>query len=380
MAAYVGNWHYPTEILFGAGRVQELSHVCQQFGIERPLFVTDPGLRKMDFVQHAFDQTRKNKIKAEIFSDIKSNPTGANITAGVAAYRQDQCDAVIGIGGGSALDAAKAIALMVGQSRPLWDFEDVGDHYLRANAGAIARVIAIPTTAGTGSEVGRASVIVDEASYNKKIIFHPLMQPRLVIADPELTLGLPPELTAATGMDALAHNLEAFCSPLYHPMADGIALEGMRLIKENLITAVQHGGHLPARTHMLAAAMMGATAFQKGLGAIHSLSHPVGGRYDKHHGLLNAIFMSPVLVFNRPVIEDKLQQLANYLQLPSVDALLDWVRNLSLAIKIPKSLQDIGVGLEEADLIAELAYQDPSTATNPRELSVAALREIFVKA
>lgn len=379
---FQANWNYPTQMRFGAGRIKELPEVCQSLNIKKPLLVTDPGLAELSMTQYVVQNNIQKKIATTVFCDIKSNPTGENVAQGVKAYHEGQHDGVIAMGGGSALDTGKTIAFMVGQTRSIWDFEDVGDNYLRASEAGIAKIIAIPTTAGTGSEAGRAAVIVDLEAHSKKLIFHPKLMPSVVISDPELTLSLPENLTAATGMDALAHNMEAYFSPGFHPMADGIALEGMRLIKENLITAVTEGKNLEARTMMLAAATMGAAAFQKGLGVIHSLSHPVGALYDAHHGLLNAIFMPYALTFNRDYIEDKCVALASHLQLPNpgFQAIYDWVIDLCHSINIPLSLQAIGVDASRADEVATLAMQDPSTPGNPRPLTHADMKAIFINA
>ncbi|MGE0726094.1 MAG: iron-containing alcohol dehydrogenase, partial [Alphaproteobacteria bacterium] len=309
------NWSYPTAIRFGAGRIAEIADACKAAGIARPLVVTDPGLAKLPMLADIVARLAAGGVPAAVFSAIKPNPEGRNIADGIAAYKAGGHDGVVAVGGGSALDAGKAIAFQAGQSRPIWDFEDIGDWWTRANAAAIAPVVAVPTTAGTGSEVGRAAVVTDEASRTKKIIFHPKMLPVVVIADPTLTTGLPATVTAWTGMDALAHNLEAYCSPFHHPMGAGIALEGMRLVKEWLPRAVADGSDLEARAHMMAAASMGAVAFQKGLGAIHALSHPVGAIYDSHHGLTNAVFMPYVVAFNRGAVADKLARAAAYLGL-----------------------------------------------------------------
>ena len=306
-----------------------------------------------------------------MFSNIKGNPTEQNVADGVHAYRAGNFDGVIAFGGGSALDAAKAVALMVGQNRPLWDFEDIGDNYLRVNVAGMVPVVAVPTTAGTGSEVGRASVITDDQAHVKRIIFHARMLPAAVILDPELTVGLPPRLTAATGMDALSHNLEAYCSPFYHPMASGIALEGIRLVKEWLPAAVQDGRNLDARLQMLVASSMGATAFQRGLGAMHALAHPLGALYDAHHGTLNAILMPYVLQANRAAIDERITSLARYLDLPqpSFSAFLDWVLALREKIGIPPALAAIGIDDAQAELIARMAVVDGSAATNPIQFS-----------
>ncbi len=376
------NWNYPTSVRFGPGRISELPAVCKELGMKRPLLVTDPGLRKLPMLASALASLRHAGLGDAVFSDIRANPVGKNVDDGVAFYKAGNCDGIIAFGGGSALDVGKTVALMVGQTRPLWDFEDREDWYTRVNVAGMAQTIAVPTTAGTGSEVGRASVILDEGTHVKKIIFHPKMQPAVVISDPELSVGLPARLTAATGMDALAHCLEAYCAPGFHPMADGIALEGMRLVKEWLPIAVKDGGNVVARAHMLAAASMGATAFQKGLGAIHSLSHPVGAIYDAHHGETNGVVMPYVLVFNRPAIEDKLTRLARYLGLPNpgFQAVLDWVIALRKDIGIPNTLTDLGVKESDLDMLTPMAVDDPSTGGNPRPAGNAEMRRMYIKA
>jgi alcohol dehydrogenase class IV len=361
------NWNYPTAIKVGAGRIRELPDLCLSLGMKNALLITDPGLAPLPIVQQAVLGCQSDGLGCAVFSNIKGNPTEQNVADGVHAYRAGNFDGVIAFGGGSALDAAKAVALMVGQNRPLWDFEDVGDNYLRVNVAGMAPVVAVPTTAGTGSEVGRASVITDDQAHVKRIIFHARMLPAAVILDPELTVGLPPRLTAATGMDALSHNLEAYCSPFYHPMASGIALEGIRLVKEWLPAAVQDGRNLDARLQMLVASSMGATAFQRGLGAMHALAHPLGALYDAHHGTLNAILMPYVLQANRAVIDERITSLARYLDLPqpSFSAFLDWVLALREKIGIPPALAAIGIDDAQAELIARMAVVDGSAATNP---------------
>ncbi|MGH8676898.1 MAG: iron-containing alcohol dehydrogenase [Burkholderiales bacterium] len=376
------NWNYPTSVRFGPGRIAELPAVCKELGMKRPLLVTDPGLRKLPMIDSALAKLTAAGLGESIFSEIQANPVGRNVADGVACYRQHQCDGVIAFGGGSALDVGKTIALMVGQTRPIWDFEDREDWYTRVNVAGMAQSIAVPTTAGTGSEVGRASVILDEATHVKKIIFHPKMLPAVVISDPELTIGLPPRITAATGMDALAHNLEAYCAAGFHPLADGIAIEAMRLIKEWLPVAVKDGKNVAARAYMLAAASMGATAFQKGLGAIHSLSHPVGAIYNSHHGETNGVVMPYVLMFNRPAIEDRLTRLARYLGLsnPGFQSVLDWVLALRKEIGIPHTLAELGVKESDLDRLTPMAVDDPSTGGNPRAAGHAEMRRMFVNA
>ena len=374
-----GNWSYPTQVRFGPGRIAELARACRSLGMSRPLLVTDPGLAKLPMIRDALAANEAAGLPSGLFSDVKANPVGRNVEDGQAAFRAGGHDGVIAWGGGSALDAAKTIAFMAGQTRPMWDFEDRGDNWKAADPEGIAPIVAVPTTAGTGSEVGRAGVILDESDHTKKIIFHPKMLPGIVISDPELTVGLPPHITAATGMDALAHCLEAYCAPGYHPMAEGIAVEGMRLVKDWLPRAVAEGTDLAARAHMLAAASMGATAFQKGLGAIHSLSHPVGAIYDTHHGLTNAVFMPYVLAFNRPAIEAKMTRLAAWLGLPgaSFQAVMDWVLALRQDLEIPHRLGDLGVGDDRLEELARMAAEDPTAPGNPVPVGAAELETMY---
>ena len=376
------NWNYPTAVKVGAGRVRELPQWCESLGMRRPLLITDPGLAALPLIGSVLDHCRSAGLECGLFHDIKGNPTGKNVDDGVAIFKAGGHDGVIAFGGGSALDAAKAVALMVGQDRPLWDFEDVGDNYLRVNVAGMAPVVAVPTTAGTGSEVGRASVITDDHVHVKRIIFHARMLPAVVILDPELTVGLPAKLTAATGMDALSHNLEAYCSPFYHPMATGIALEGIRLIKQFLPRAVKDGQDLEARLQMLVASSMGATAFQRGLGAMHALAHPLGALYDAHHGMLNAILMPYVLKANEAVIAERIELLARYLELaqPSFASFLDWVLAMRESLGIPHTLSEIGINGSDAAKVGEMAVVDGSAGTNPIQFSAADYSRIFVSA
>ncbi len=376
------NWNFPTTIHFGAGKISQLAAICKTLKVNNPLLVTDAGLVKQTFIKEMVQANEEAGIKTTIFSSVKPNPTGSNIEEGVTAYKNGQHDGVIAIGGGSGLDAGKAIALMVNQNHTLWDFEDVGDNWTRINPDGIAPVIAIPTTAGTGSEVGRASVIIDESTSSKKILFHPKMMPDVVIADPVLTRGLPAHITAATGIDAFVHNLEAFCTPVYHPMADGIALEGMRLIKQWLPVAFENGDNLVARSHMLIASSMGATAFQKGLGGIHALAHPLGAVFDKHHGLLNAILLPYVLLRNKPAIENKIIHIARYLELDDVsfNGFMHWVLKFRQDLNIPDSLAAIGISLAKKTLIGSLAVKDSCAGGNPIQFSEQQYSEIFQSA
>ncbi len=376
------NWNFPTSIHFGVGKISQLADICKTLKVNNPLLVTDTGLVQQTFVKDIVQANEQAGIKTAIFSSVKPNPTGSNIEDGVAAYKKGQHDGVIAIGGGSGLDAGKAIALMVNQNYSLWDFEDVGDNWKRINPDGMAPVIAIPTTAGTGSEVGRASVIVDETTASKKIIFHPRMMPDVVIADPVLTQGLPAHITAATGIDAFVHSLEAFCTPAYHPMADGIALEGMRLIKQWLPVAFENGENLVARSHMLIASSMGATAFQKGLGGIHALAHPLGAVFDKHHGLLNAILVPYVLLKNKQAIEEKIIHIARYLDLDDVsfNGFMHWIIKFRQDLGIPDDLAAIDISLAKKTLIGSMAVQDSCAGGNPIQFSEEQYSEIFQSA
>ena len=374
-----GNWNYPTPIRFGAGRISELAGLCAELGIKNPLLVTDRGLAEMPMTTSILQQLRGAGLGVALFSDMRPNPIGRDVDAGVAAYHAGGHDGVISLGGGSALDVGKAIALMSGQDRPLWDFEDVGDNYLRVNVAGVAPSIAIPTTAGTGSEVGRASLIIDDVAHRKVIIFHPSMLPQRVLADPELTAGLPAHLTAATGVDALVHNIEAFCSPFYHPLAQGVALEGMKLVHDFLPRAYHNGQDIEARAQMLSASLMGATAFQKGLGGVHALAHPIGAVFDTHHGLANAILLPYVLVRNREAIAERLSAAARYIGLAdsSFDGFLSWVLDLRKALNIPHTLAEINIPLDQADAIGSMAKNDPSDGGNPVQLTPADYADIY---
>ena len=377
-----GNWNFPTPVRFGAGRIKELPELCLELGIKKPLIVTDPGLAALPMLQQAEQLCKDAGLKAAVFADIKPNPVGQNIDDGVKAYKRGKHDGVVAFGGGSALDAGKAVALMVGQKRPLWDFEDVADWYTRVNVKGIAPHIAVPTTSGTGSEVGRSSLIVDEQSHSKKIIFHPRMQPWIALCDPELSLGLPPTLTGATGMDALSHNLEAYCTNFFHPLGTGIALEGMRLVHEALLDAYDNGDNLTARVKMMAASTLGATAFQKGLGAMHAVGHAVGGRFDTHHGTTVAVMMPYVLVLNRAAIEYKMAALARYLDLPdpSFQGVLSWVLELRKRVGIPHTLVDLGIDPEHVDELAAAALRDPTAGGNPVTLTADNLHGLIERA
>jgi alcohol dehydrogenase class IV len=369
------NWNYPTIIWAGPGRIAELPAACALLGIKRPLLVTDEGLRAAPMVQLALALVPGTGL----FADVRGNPVAANIEAGLAAYRAGAHDGVIAFGGGSALDAGKVIAFMSGQTRPLWDFEDVGDWWTRADRRGIAPVVAVPTTAGTGSEVGRAGVVINEATHQKKIIFHPQMMPGVVISDPELSVGLPPAITAATGIDAFVHCFEAYCTPGFHPLADGIALEGMRLIRTYLPRACDDGRDIEARSRMLAAASMGATAFQKGLGAVHAIAHPVGAHFNTHHGLTNAILLPYIIVHNRAAISTRLPVIARALDLSGEPyrAVLDWVLAFRQRLRIPLSLAEIGVPLANAETIGDEAALDPSAAGNPLPTDAATYARLF---
>lgn len=379
----IGNWSFPAPIRFGAGRISELPRACLELGIRRPLLVTDPGLAGLPMVSDAVASCTQADLACAVFSEVRPNPVEANVHEGVRALRDGDHDGIIAFGGGSALDTGKAIGFMAAQSRPIWDFEDREDWWTRAEEDGLAPVVAVPTTSGTGSETGRASVITDaRAEHTKRIIFHPRMMPGRVILDPELTVGLPARLTAAVGMDALSHSLEAYSSPVFHPLAQGIALEAMRLVRDALPVAVKNPSDLAARSRMQVAAAMGSTAFQKGLGAMHALSHPCSSLLDTHHGLTNAVVMPYVLVFNRPAIETKMAALARYLDLPdpSFSGVLDWILALREEIGIPHTLRDIGVDASFAGRMAPMAAVDPSAATNPVPLDTGALERLYLRA
>ena len=365
------NWNYPTSLWVGQNRVKDLSNACQNLKIKKPLFVTDKDLAGSSMVKNILSELEDNLNEINIFSNFSGNPIGENVEEGVIEFKKFKCDGVIAFGGGSGLDVGKAIAFMSGQKRKIWDFEDIGDYWKRADEKNIAPIIAIPTTAGTGSETGRASAIINKDTGIKKIIFHPKFLPSIVILDPALTVDLPPHLTATTGMDALAHNLEAFCAPGFHPMADGISIEGMKLIKKSLLTAFKNGKNLEARTDLMAAASMGSTAFQKGLGAIHSLSHPINSQFNIHHGLSNAIFMPYVLTFNKSVIENKIVSICDYLNIEkNFDSFLKWILYLRKELNIPHKLSDvIEPSKIDADKLSKMALEDPSTSTNPKKMT-----------
>ena len=375
------NWNYPTNIWFGEGKIEDLADACLNLKMKNPLFVTDKDLLNLSMTSKVIEKLKDDFDHLQVFSKFSGNPTGKNVTEGVSLYVEKNCDGVIAFGGGSALDVGKGIAFMCGQKRPIWDFEDIGDYWKRADGNKISPIIAVPTTAGTGSETGRASAIINEETGIKKIIFHPKILPSIVILDPNLTKDLPPRITAATGMDALAHNLEAFCAPGFHPMADGIALEGIRLIKNSLIEVYKNGTNIEARSEMLAASSMGSTAFQKGLGAIHSLSHPINAQFDVHHGLTNAIFMPYVLTFNKSVIKNKIVSICNYLSLNnSFESFLEWILNLRKDLNIPHKLSDV-MECNEIDLdkLSLMAFEDPSTGSNPKKITQEDLKEMYKK-
>ena len=372
------NWNYPTTVWVGKNRIDDLASACENLNIKNPLLVTDKDLIELPFIKNILASLKKKFSQLRVFSNFSGNPIGENVEEGVEIFKKNNNDGVITIGGGSALDVGKAIAFMSAQTRPIWDFEDIGDYWKRANNN-ISPIIAIPTTAGTGSETGRASAIINKKTGVKKIIFHPKFLPSIVILDPMLTVDLSPRLTAATGMDAFAHNLEAYCAPGYHPMADGIALEGMSLIKKSLIKAFRDGKDLQARTDMLAAASMGSTAFQKGLGAIHSLSHPVNAKFNLHHGLSNAIFMPYVLTFNKDAIKDRIERVCDYLNIDkNFNSFLNWVIELRKTLNIPNKLSDV-IDVDKIDLdeLSKMALKDPSTSGNPKKLSLQDIKKLY---
>ena len=372
------NWSYPTSIRFGAGRIVEIVEACQATGIRKPLLVTDKGLAKLGITQKTLELLDSAGLGRAIFSEVDPNPTEINAAAGIKIFKEGGHDGVIAFGGGSGLDLGKLIAFMVGQTRPIWDFEDIEDWWARAETTSIMPIIAVPTTAGTGSEVGRASVITNSQTHEKKIIFHPKFLPSIVICDPELTVGMPSLITAGTGMDAFAHCLEAYCSPHYHPMSQGMALEGMRLVKENLPIAFKDGNNITARAHMMSAAIMGATAFQKGLGAIHAASHPIGAVHNTHHGTTNAVVMREALLLNRPEVETKIEALCNYLEISGgFEGFISFVFNLNSELNIPASLTELGVKNPNIEALVASALRDPSCGGNPVNLTTENMTKLF---
>ncbi len=374
----IANWSYPTSIRFGAGRISELASACHTAGIRRPLLVTDRGLADLPITRNALDSLEATGLGRAIFSDVDPNPNEINLEAGVAAFRAGDHDGVVAFGGGSGLDLGKLIAFMANQTRSVWDFEDIDDYWARADAGSIFPIVAVPTTAGTGSEVGRAGVISNSRTHVKKIIFHPKILPAIVICDPELTVGMPQVITVGTGMDAFVHCLEAYSSPHYHPMSQGIALEGMRLVKENLPIVAADPNNIEARGHMMSAAAMGATAFQKGLGAMHALSHPVGALYNTHHGMTNAVVIPPVLQFNRVAIEGRISSVADYLGIQGgYNGFFDYIMRLRADLGVPDKLRDLGVDMDRIDDLAAMAIEDPSAGGNPVELTLDAAKMLF---
>ena len=378
--ALKANWSYPTAIRFGAGRISEIADACLVSGIKNPLLITDRGLAGMEITQKTLDLLDEAGLGRAIFADVDPNPNEKNAAAGVAAYKAGNHDGVVAFGGGSGLDLGKVVAFLAGQTRPIWDFEDIDDWWTRANSDVIAPIVAVPTTAGTGSEVGRASVITNSTTQQKKIIFHPKFLPTVVICDPELTVGMPNFITAGTGLDAFAHCVEAYCSPHYHPMSQGMALEGMRLVKEYLPRAYSDATDLEARSHMMSAAAMGATAFQKGLGAIHALSHPIGAIYHTHHGTTNAVCMPAVLQFNKPAIKDTLAEAANYLGIPGgFVGFCKFVDELNDSLAIPKSLAGLGIENPDIDRIVSGALIDPSTGGNPIKMTEENTRKLIIE-
>ena len=373
------NWNYPTSVWVGENRIKDLPEACKNLSISSPLFVTDKNLINLDMTKNIILEVKKKFSNLTVFSNFSGNPIGENVEEGVLEFKKNNCDGVIAFGGGSSLDVGKAIAFMSGQTRPIWDFEDIGDYWKRADEKKISPIIAVPTTAGTGSETGRASAIIDKKNNVKKIIFHPKILPSIVILDPVLTIDLPPKLTAATGMDALAHNLEAFCAPGFHPMADGIALEGIKLIKTSLIKAFKDGKNIEARQNLLAASSMGSTAFQKGLGAIHSLSHPVNAKFNMHHGLSNAIFMPYVLTFNKKSIEKKISSICLFIGIDNnFESFLNWILELRKELKIPHKLSElIEINPNDIDELSQMALEDPSTLSNPIKLKKEDLKTMY---
>ncbi len=376
------NWNYPTTIWFGHNRIKDIANALNELKIKKPLIVTDSALVSLPIMEDLKNALKKSGVTFSVYSDVQPNPTEKNIQNGVEIFKSSKSDGVIAFGGGSALDAGKTIAFMSGQKLPIWDFEDVGNNYKRADTKSIAPIIAIPTTAGTGSEVGRASVITDTKNHSKKIIFHPKMLPSIVILDPNLTYALPKRITAWTGIDALVHAIEAYCAPTYHPMAEGIAIEAIKLIKDNLPRAYEEPTNEDARANMLVAATMGATAFQKGLGSVHSLAHTLGGLYDMPHGLANSIILPYALAQNKDAIEEKMQKLCRFLDIanPSTQSFIGFILSLREMLEIPHSLKEAKIPYENIENIANTAFNDPSTGTNAKKMTPKEFEVLFEKA
>ena len=375
---YVGNWSYPTSIRFGCGRLGELADACSSAGISRPLFVTDRGLSDLPITSRALEILDSSGLGRSLFSDVDPNPNPDNLASGIEMFMAGDHDGVVAFGGGSGLDLGKLIAFMCKQTRPVWDFEDIGDLWTRADSSVIYPTVAIPTTAGTGSEVGRAAVLTNPESRTKKIIFHPNMLPKVVICDPELTIDLPRDMTAGTGLDAFAHCVESYSSPYYHPLGQGIALEGMRLVKDFLVRAYEDGSDIEARANMMSAALMGAAAFQKGLGAIHAMSHPCGSLFNTHHGTTNAVCMPSVLSLNAPAIEERFAMASAYLGIKNgFDGFGRFVQDLNDSLGIPRKLGDLGVSPDSIDDLVSLALGDPCCGGNPVSLDENNMRGLY---
>ena len=374
------NWSYPTMVKFGPGRIKELGDACLSLGIKNPLLVTDKVLAQLDITQRSLDILKSSGFEGSVFCEVDPNPNEVNLEAGLRAYRTGNHDGVVAFGGGSGIDLGKMVAFMAGQKRPIWDFEDIGDWWTRADSAAIAPIVAVPTTAGTGSEVGRASVITNSKSHEKKIIFHPKVLPSVVICDPELTVGMPPFVTAGTGLDAFAHCVEAFSSPHYHPMSQGIAVEGMRLVIENLPKVYSNPNDIEARSHMMSAAMMGATAFQKGLGAVHALSHPIGAIYNTHHGTTNAVCMPAVLDMNAPKISQRFDQVTDYIGIKNgFKGFCSFVRAFNSSFDIPGNLEGLGISNVNIENLIRAVLKDPSCRGNPIKLNKKNVGELIEK-
>ena len=376
----VVQYNFPTIIRFGAGSSGELGDYLLTHHLTKPLVVTDPIVAQLDFFKLLMKDLERKKIQPEVFFDLHKNPVKSDVYKGTDVYDQTTRDSVIGIGGGVALDVARAIVLRVNHREDLFKYDDLigGDVYVTND---VPHFIAIPTTAGTGSEVGRSAIIADDVTHQKKILFSPKLLAKIVFADPLLTMNLPANVTAATGMDALTHNMEAFLAKMSHPLCEGIALEGIRLIDESLTKAVNKSD-LESRSKMLIASLMGAVAFQKGLGVVHSLAHPLSSLLDTHHGLANAVNIPYGMRFNAEGFEDKFRRIARTLNLKDEtgDAVVKYLFNLNSEIGIPHKLSKIGVRQEHIEPLADLAIADFAHPNNPKPVTRENFRQLYLEA
>ena len=374
----ISRFSFPTDIQFGPGASKLVGAHLRERGFARPLIVTDKGLAALQVLKN-FVATLGAELNPRLYAGVQGNPTASQAMKGREAFRAHKADSVIGIGGGAALDIAKVVALMATHEGDVieyaWDHPNV-----RPISGELPYVVAVPTTSGTGSEVGRSSVVSDDTTHVKQVIFSPKLLARAVFADPELTLDLPPAVTAATGMDALTHNIESYLSPAFHPLCDGIALEGVRIAARALRTAVREGHNLQARADMMMASMMGAIAFQKDLGAVHSCAHALGAVCDLHHGLANALMLEPVMRFNLETARAKFAELAHVVGAGNAEDFVPWLMRLKREIGIAPSLSSVGVKPTQISALVDIAEKDICHQTNPRPCTRADFTRFFEQA